>query len=51
MFKIFLTVDPQTHRALYDSEAKYLGTFMSINEAELRLGEMLNFCSIRAIFN
>ncbi len=48
MLKIFLTVDPQTHRGLYDNEATFLGTFTSINEAEATLGTMLNFCSIRS---
>jgi hypothetical protein len=48
MLKIFLTVDPQTHRGLYDNEATFLGTFISISEAEEILGKMLNFCSIRS---
>ena len=47
MLKIFLTVDPVTYRALYDSEATFLGTFNSLNDAEEMLGEKLNFCSIR----
>ena len=49
MLKIFLTVDMATHRALYDNEAKFLGTFWSISEAEKQLGDMLNYCSIRAV--
>jgi hypothetical protein len=48
MLKIFLTVDPETHRGLYDNEATFLGTFISISEAEKSLGAMLNFCSIRS---
>lgn len=48
MLKIFLTIDPQTRRGLYDSEAKLLGVFHSIGEAEVVLGDMLNFCSIRS---
>jgi hypothetical protein len=47
MLKIFLTIDPQTRRGLYDSEAKCLGIFQSLHDAELALGSMLNFCSIR----
>jgi hypothetical protein len=46
MFKVFLTIDPQTMRALYDDEAKLLGIFQSMSEAEEALGDMLNFCSI-----
>lgn len=46
MLKVFLTIDPQTLRALYDDEAKLLGAFESISEAEEALGEMLNFCTI-----
>jgi hypothetical protein len=49
MLKIFLTVDPLTHRGLYDNEATFLGAFLSISEAEETLGDMLNFCSIRAV--
>lgn len=48
MLKIFLTIDPQTRRGLYDSESTLLGTYQSISEAEAALGEMLNFCSIRS---
>jgi len=48
MLKIFLTIDPQTLRGLYDSESKFLGVFQSISEAEEALGDMLNFCSIRS---
>jgi hypothetical protein len=51
MLKIYLTVDPQTRRGLYDNEAKFLGVFQSMNEAEKTLGEMLNFCSIRSANN
>ena len=47
MLKVFLTQDPQTLRALYDSEAKLLGVFQSMCEAQETLGDMLNFCSIR----
>jgi hypothetical protein len=48
MLKIFLTMDPETRRGLYDNEATLLGVFNSISEAEEKLGNMLNFCSIRA---
>lgn len=47
MLKIFLTIDPQTRRGLYDSEAKLLGVYQSIGDAEAALGDMLSFCSIR----
>lgn len=47
MLKIFLTTDPHTRRGLYDSEARLLGVFHSIGEAEAALGDMLSFCSIR----
>lgn len=46
MLKVFLTIDPQSLRALYDDEAKLLGVFKSISEAEDALGDMLNFCTI-----
>lgn len=46
MLKVFLTIDPQTMRALYDDEAKLLGIFQSIIEAEETLGDILNFCTI-----
>lgn len=46
MLKVFLTIDPQTLRALYDDEAKLLGVFQSISEAEEALGDTLNFCTI-----
>ena len=46
MIKVFLTVDPETKRGLYDDEAKLLGVFPSMNEAEKALGDMLNFCTI-----
>jgi hypothetical protein len=49
MFKIFLTTDPQTRRGLYDSEAKFMGIFRSMREADEALGELLNFCSIRSV--
>lgn len=48
MLKIFLTIDPQTRRGLYDSESTFLGIFQSMSEAEKALGDMLNFCSIRS---
>jgi hypothetical protein len=48
MLKIFLTTDPQTRRGLYDSESKCLGTFQSMHDAEVALGDMLHFCSIRS---
>ncbi|MDX8398952.1 MAG: hypothetical protein R8K20_01735 [Gallionellaceae bacterium] len=50
MLKIFLTIDPQTRRGLYDSETKLLGTFQSMSEAEAALGNMLSFCSIRTAY-
>jgi len=46
MLKVFLTIDPQSLRALYDDEAKLLGVFQSMSEAENALGDMLNFCTI-----
>lgn len=49
MLKIFLTIDPQTRRGLYDSETRLMGIFQSLSEAERALGDMLNFCSIRSI--
>lgn len=48
MLKVFLTIDPQTLRALYDDEAKLLGSFKSMSEAEETLGDMLNFCTIHS---
>lgn len=48
MLKIFLTIDPQTLRGLYDDESKLLGVFQSMSEAQEALGDMLNFCSIRS---
>ncbi|GAB5605003.1 hypothetical protein [Sideroxyarcus sp. TK5] len=48
MVKIFLTTDPQTHRALYDSESRFLGLFQSMREAYETLGDLLNYCSIRS---
>jgi hypothetical protein len=48
MLKIFLTIDPQTGRGLYDSESKLLGIFQSISDAETALGDMLSYCSIRS---
>lgn len=48
MLKIFLTVDPQTGRGLYDSESQFLGVFQSITDAERELGDMLGYCSIRS---
>ena len=48
MLKVFLTIDPQTLRALYDDEAKLLGVFQSMSEAEEALGDMLNFCTIHS---
>ncbi len=46
MFKIFLTIDPQSGRGLYDNESRFLGVFNSLSEAEKSLGQLLNFCSI-----
>ena len=51
MLKIYLTIDPQTHRGLYDNEATFLGVFNSLLEAEQTLGETLNYCSIRSVNN
>lgn len=48
MLNIFLTIDPQTRRGLYDSESKFLGAFQSMREAEQALGNLLSFCSIRS---
>jgi len=49
MLKIFLTIDPQTGRGLYDNESKLLGVFQSIYDAEAALGDLLSFCSIRSV--
>jgi len=51
MLKIFLTIDPETHRGLYDNEATFLGVFKSMREAEATLGELLSLCSIRSVTN
>lgn len=48
MLKVFLTIDPKTMRGLYDDEAKLLGIFQSMSEAEDALGDMLNFCTIHS---
>jgi hypothetical protein len=48
MLKVFLTKDPQSLRGLFDNEAKLLGVFHSMNEAEKTLGDMLNFCTIHS---
>lgn len=48
MIKIFLTVDPDTGRGLYDNESQLLGRFSSISDAETELGDLLRFCSIRS---
>jgi len=48
MLKVFLTTDPQTQRALYEDESKFLGSFPSMSEAEESLGNILNFCSIHS---
>ncbi len=50
MIKVFLTIDPQTLRGLHDDEAKLLGVFQSLIEAEKALGDMLNFCTIHSEF-
>lgn len=47
MLRIFLTVDPETRRGLYDNEATFMGAFKSMIEAQETLGDILNFCSIR----
>jgi hypothetical protein len=48
MVNIYLTTDPETHRALYDSESKFLGIFQSMRDAYEVLGDLLSFCSIRS---
>lgn len=48
MIKVFLTTDPASGRGLYDDEAKLLGRFASMREAEGALGDLLRFCSIRS---
>lgn len=48
MIKVFLTIDPQTMRALFDDEAQLLGVFQSVSEAEEALGDMLNYCTIHS---
>ncbi len=49
MIKIFLTVDPQTRRGLFENETKFLGAFPSMRDAQEVLGDMLSFCSIRFV--
>ncbi|MDD2699776.1 MAG: hypothetical protein PHH36_00930 [Sideroxydans sp.] len=48
MVKIYLTTDPQTQRALYDSESRFLGLFQSMRAAYEALGDLLNYCTIRS---
>lgn len=48
MIKIFLTTDPATGRGLYDDEARLLGRYSSLTEAESELGDILRYCSIRS---
>lgn len=48
ILRVFLTIDPQTLRGLYDDEAKLLGVFQSMSEAEDALGDILNFCTIHS---
>ena len=48
MVNIYLTTDPHTQRALYDSESSFLGLFQSMRAAYEALGDLLNFCSIRS---
>ncbi|MBU3903738.1 MAG: hypothetical protein KKG03_02400 [Gammaproteobacteria bacterium] len=48
MVNIYLTTDPHTHRALYDSESRFMGLFHSMRDAYEALGDLLNFCSIRS---
>lgn len=47
MMAIFLTSDPVTGRALYDNEARLLGRFATLVDAEQELGELMRYCSIR----
>jgi len=48
MYKVYLTVDPSTGRALYRDEEKFMGSFESILAAAKALGDsILNFCSFR----
>ena len=49
MCKVYLTVDPQTYRGLYDNESKFLGLYNSVKEAAEKLGALINFCSIRSV--
>ncbi len=48
MVNIYLTTDPHTQRALYDSEARFLGLYESMRAAYEALGDLLNFCTIRS---
>ncbi|MEW5904296.1 MAG: hypothetical protein AB1722_08150 [Pseudomonadota bacterium] len=48
MYRIYLTTDPATQRALYDNESRLLGIFASMREAYESLGELLSFCTIRS---
>lgn len=48
MIRIVLTSDPDTGRGLYDDEAKVLGRFDTLSDAEQALGDVLRFCSIHS---
>lgn len=48
MFKVYLTVDPKTGRALYSDEEEFLGSFETMFAAAKAIGaKILGFCSIR----
>jgi hypothetical protein len=44
MIRVYVTVDPETGRALYDDEKLFLGTFMSFQAAYDQLGDQLIRC-------
>ena len=48
MLKIFLTIDPETHRGLYDNESKFLGVVQPMQEAQAVLVDRRSFCRIRS---
>ena len=46
--RVYLTVDPETGRALYDDESKFMGVFDSVLDAAKQLGDdVLSFCNIK----
>lgn len=49
MVKVWVTIDPQTGRALYRDEETCMGVFESVAKAAEQIGHhLMRFCSIRA---